>query len=171
MIEIPASQLADFHSRTIRLPVSGQPDAPDAQYVLNVTDRDFSIGNSETENTINMLENYFPILLLLAVALGTAVLMIGGSYLVGARRPYAEKCAQYECGFAPLSRVRMPFDVRFYLISILFVVFDIEAAFMFPWAVAFKEIGIVGFIEMVLFLLVLLVGYAYVWKKGALEWE
>ena len=118
-----------------------------------------------------MLENYFPILLLLGVALGTAVLMMGGSYLVGSKRPYAEKNARYECGFAPISRVRIPFDVRFYLIGILFVVFDIEAAFLFPWAVAFKEIGIVGFIEMILFLFVLLVGYAYVWKKGALEWE
>ena len=118
-----------------------------------------------------MLENYFPILLLLGVAMGTAVVMMGGSFLVGPRRPYAEKSAQYECGFAPLSRVRLPFDVRFYLFSILFVVFDIEAAFLFPWAVAFKDIGWVGFVEMVLFLLVLLVGYAYIWKKGALEWE
>jgi NADH-quinone oxidoreductase subunit A len=118
-----------------------------------------------------MLENYFPILLLLGVAMGTAVVMMGGSFLVGPRRPSAEKSAQYECGFAPLSRVRLPFDVRFYLFSILFVVFDIEAAFLFPWAVAFKDIGWVGFVEMVLFLLVLLVGYAYIWKKGALEWE
>ncbi|MBF0400520.1 MAG: NADH-quinone oxidoreductase subunit A [Magnetococcales bacterium] len=118
-----------------------------------------------------MLENYFPILLLLAVALGTAIVMMGGSFLVGPRRPYAEKSSQYECGFAPLSRVRLPFDVRFYLLSILFVVFDIEAAFLFPWAVAFKDIGWVGFVEMLLFLFVLLVGYAYIWKKGALEWE
>ena len=117
------------------------------------------------------LANYFPILVLLAMAMGTAIVMMVASYLVGPKRPYAEKRAQYECGFSPLARVRMPFDVRFYLMSILFVVFDIEAAFLFPWAVAFKEIGIVGFIEMVLFLLVLLVGYAYVWKKGALEWE
>ena len=118
-----------------------------------------------------MLENYFPILLLLGVALGTAIFMMAASYLVGTKRPDTEKRSQYECGFAPLSRVRMPFDVRFYLISILFVVFDIEAAFLFPWAVAFKDIGIVGFVEMILFLLVLLVGYAYIWKKGALEWE
>ena len=117
------------------------------------------------------LENYFPILLLLGVALGTAIIMMGGSYLVGPKRNYEAKSSQYECGFAPLSRVHMPFDVRFYLLSILFVVFDIEAAFMFPWAVAFKEIGFIGFVEMMLFLLVLLVGYAYVWKKGALEWE
>lgn len=118
-----------------------------------------------------MLENYFPILLLLAVAMGTAVLMMGGSFLVGPRRPDSEKNSQYECGFSPLSRVRLPFDVRFYLLSILFVVFDIEAAFLFPWAVAFRDIGLVGFVEMILFLFVLLVGYAYIWKKGALEWE
>ena len=118
-----------------------------------------------------MLENYFPILLLMMVALATAVVMMAGSFLVGPRRGYPEKSAQYECGFAPLSRVRLPFDVRFYLLSILFVVFDIEAAFMFPWAVAFRDIGLVGFVEMILFLLVLLVGYAYIWKKGALEWE
>ncbi|MEO5341185.1 MAG: NADH-quinone oxidoreductase subunit A [Magnetococcus sp. MYC-9] len=118
-----------------------------------------------------MLENYFPILVLLGVSLGTAVVMMAGSFLVGPKRGYAEKNAQYECGFAPLSRVRLPFDVRFYLLSILFVVFDIEAAFLFPWAVAFKDIGWVGFVEMMLFLGVLLVGYAYIWKKGALEWE
>ncbi len=118
-----------------------------------------------------MLENYFPILVLLLVSVGTAVVMMGGSFLVGPRRPYPEKSAQYECGFAPISRVRLPFDLRFYLLSILFVVFDIEAAFMFPWAVAFKDIGMTGFVEMLLFLLVLLVGYAYIWKKGALEWE
>ncbi|MBF0161357.1 MAG: NADH-quinone oxidoreductase subunit A [Magnetococcales bacterium] len=118
-----------------------------------------------------MLENYFPILLLLAVALGTAIFMMAGSFLVGPHRGYPEKNSQYECGFSPLSRVRLPFDVRFYLLSILFVVFDIEAAFLFPWAVAFRDIGLVGFVEMILFLLVLLVGYAYIWKKGALEWE
>ncbi|MBF0460193.1 MAG: NADH-quinone oxidoreductase subunit A [Magnetococcales bacterium] len=118
-----------------------------------------------------MLENYFPILILLAMAVATAASMMGLNFLVGPSRRYAEKCSQYECGFAPLSRVRLPFDVRYYLFSILFIVFDIEAAFLFPWAVAFRDIGMTGFVEMVLFLLVLLVGYAYVWKKGALEWE
>ncbi|ABK46120.1 NADH dehydrogenase subunit A [Magnetococcus marinus MC-1] len=118
-----------------------------------------------------MLESYFPVLILLVIAGGMAVFMLAASYLVGVKRPYAEKRSQYECGFAPLSRVYIKFDVRFYLLAILFIVFDIEAAFLFPWAVAFKEIGIVGFVEMVLFLVVLLVGYAYAWKKGALEWE
>lgn len=118
-----------------------------------------------------MIENYFPVLVFLFIAAGMGVFMLGASYLVGARNPYAEKNSQYECGFSPMSRVRMPFDVRFYLIAILFIVFDLEAAFLFPWAVAFKEIGFIGFVEMMLFLLVLLVGYAYAWKMGALEWE
>ncbi|MBF0144501.1 MAG: NADH-quinone oxidoreductase subunit A [Magnetococcales bacterium] len=97
--------------------------------------------------------------------------MGGGSYLVGPRRPYAVKRDQYECGLEPFDRVRMPFDVRFYLFAILFVVFDIETAFLFPWAVAFRDIGFIGFVEMVLFLLVLVAGLVYAWKKGALEWE
>ncbi|MBF0308826.1 MAG: NADH-quinone oxidoreductase subunit A [Magnetococcales bacterium] len=118
-----------------------------------------------------MLESYFPVLVFLFIALGMAVFMLGASYLVGVKRPYDKKRDQYECGFDPPSRVRMPFDVRYYLLAILFVVFDIEAAFMYPWAVAFKSIGFIGFVEMMLFLLVLLVGYIYAWKKGALEWE
>lgn len=118
-----------------------------------------------------MLESYFPILVFLGVGLAMAVGMMGASYLLGPKNSYAEKTSQYECGFEPFNRIRLPFDVRFYLLAILFIVFDIEAAFLFPWAVVFKEIGLLGFIEMVLFLAVLLVGYAYVWKKGALEWE
>ncbi|MBF0588004.1 MAG: NADH-quinone oxidoreductase subunit A [Magnetococcales bacterium] len=118
-----------------------------------------------------MLENYFPILVFLFIAIGFAVFLMAGNYIVGFKRPYDVKTSQYECGFDPIHRVRMPFDVRYYLIAILFIIFDIEAAFLFPWAVAFKQIGIIGFVEMILFLLVLLVGYAYAWKKGALEWE
>ncbi|MBF0126062.1 MAG: NADH-quinone oxidoreductase subunit A [Magnetococcales bacterium] len=118
-----------------------------------------------------MLENYFPILIFLGMAAGMAVAMQVLSFVLGPRKPYPKKSEQYECGFAPLTPVRVPFDVRFYLLAILFVVFDIEAAFLFPWAVAFKQIGMVGFVEMILFLLVLVAGYAYVWKKGALEWD
>ncbi|MBF0159504.1 MAG: NADH-quinone oxidoreductase subunit A [Magnetococcales bacterium] len=118
-----------------------------------------------------MLQGYFPVLVFLFVALGMAALMLGGSWLVGVKRPHPDKTDRYECGFAPMSRVRMRFDVRYYLIAILFIIFDIEAAFLFPWAVVFKEIGLVGLVEMMLFLLVLVVGYAYAWKKGALEWE
>ncbi len=118
-----------------------------------------------------MLANYFPILVFIVLAVGMAAFMMGASYLISPKRPYFVKRDRYECGFTPFNRVRMRFDVRFYLVAILFIVFDIEAAFMFPWAVAFHDIGIIGFIEMILFILVLLVGYAYVWKKGALEWE
>jgi NADH-quinone oxidoreductase subunit A len=118
-----------------------------------------------------MLETYFPVLVALGIAMGMAVGLMGASYLIGPKNPYAEKQGQYECGFEPFNRIRMQFDVRFYLVAILFIIFDIEAAFMFPWAVAFSDIGIIGFIEMVLFLFVLLVGYVYAWKKGALEWE
>ncbi|MGN7612561.1 NADH-quinone oxidoreductase subunit A [Magnetococcales bacterium HHB-1] len=118
-----------------------------------------------------MLENYFPILMFLFVVLGISAALIGGSILIGVKRPYKEKQDQYECGFKPPSRVYMRFDVRFYLVAIMFIIFDIEAAFLYPWAVAFSEIGLLGFIEMVLFLFVLLVGYVYAWKKGALEWE
>ncbi len=118
-----------------------------------------------------MLESYFPILVFIGIALGMGVGMMGVSYLIGPKNPYDDKGSQYECGFEPFNRIRMQFDVRFYLLAIMFIVFDIEAAFLFPWAVAFKEIGFIGFVEMVLFLLVLLVGYIYAWKKGALEWE
>ena len=118
-----------------------------------------------------MLESYFPILVFLGIAMAMAIGMMGGSYLVGPKNSYDAKNSQYECGFEPFNRVRMRFDVRFYLLAILFIIFDIEAAFLFPWAVVFTEIGLIGFIEMMLFLFVLLVGYAYAWKKGALEWE
>ncbi|MBF0623320.1 MAG: NADH-quinone oxidoreductase subunit A [Magnetococcales bacterium] len=118
-----------------------------------------------------MLENYFPVLVLLAIAFGLGIVILAASYLAGIKRPNAVKRSQYECGFDPLTRIRLQFDVRYYLLAILFVVFDIEAAFLFPWAVAFRDIGFLGFVEMMLFLFILLVGYAYAWKKGALEWE
>ena len=118
-----------------------------------------------------MVSLYFPVLVFIAMAVGMAVMMMGASFLVAKQNPYGSKLSQYECGFAAFSNARGKFDVRFYLLAILLIVFDIEAAFMFPWAVAFRDIGFIGFIEMMLFLLVLLVGYAYAWKKGALEWE
>ncbi|KZC43130.1 NADH-quinone oxidoreductase subunit A [Rhodanobacter sp. FW510-R12] len=104
-----------------------------------------------------------------AVGLGVALLVIG--LLAGPRRPEAEKLAPYECGFEAFEDARMRFDVRYYLLAILFIIFDLEIAFLFPWAVVFKQIGLVALIEMGLFLLLLVVGFAYVWKKGALEWE
>ena len=118
-----------------------------------------------------MVSLYFPVLVFIVLAVGMAVMMVGTSYFLAKQRPYEEKLSQYECGFEAFANARGRFDVRFYLLAILLIVFDIEAAFMFPWAVAFRDIGFIGFVEMMLFLLVLLVGYAYAWKKGALEWE
>ena len=104
-----------------------------------------------------------------AAGLGLALLTIG--LLVAPRNPAAEKLAPYECGFEAFEDARMKFDVRYYLLAILFIIFDLEIAFLFPWAVVFKQIGITALIEMALFLLLLVIGFAYVWKKGALEWE
>ena len=118
-----------------------------------------------------MLTEYWPILLFLIVAggIGIALLVIGA--LLGPRRPGSEKLSPYECGFEAFEDARMKFDVRYYLIAILFIIFDLEIAFLFPWAVVFQQIGMIAMIEMGLFLLLLVVGFAYVWKKGALEWE
>nr|WP_255682966.1 NADH-quinone oxidoreductase subunit A [Dyella sp. 2HG41-7] len=101
--------------------------------------------------------------------MGIVLVVLG--LLVGPRRPSSEKYSPYECGFEAFEDARMQFDVRYYLLAILFIIFDLEIAFLFPWAVVFQHIGIVALIEMGLFLLLLVVGFAYVWKKGALEWE
>jgi NADH-quinone oxidoreductase subunit A len=118
---------------------------------------------------------YLPILLFLVVALGLSfsfvVLPMMVSKLTGAANPYPDKLAEYECGFPAFEDSRAQFDVRFYLVAILFIVFDLEAAFLFPWAVSLKETGIAGWGAMMLFLVELALGYVYAWKKGALEWE
>lgn len=118
-----------------------------------------------------MLTQYYPILVFLIVAavLAMAVLAIG--FVLGPRHPDAEKLSPYECGFEAFEDARMKFDVRYYLIAILFIIFDLEIAFLFPWAVVLREIGGFGFLAMVIFLAILVVGFAYEWKKGALEWE
>ena len=118
-----------------------------------------------------MLQNYVPILIFLGVALVLGSVLIGAGWFLGPRRPDKEKLSAYECGFEAFSDSRMKFDVRYYLVAILFIVFDLEIAFLFPWAVVFQQIGLIALIEMGLFLLLLVVGFAYVWKKGALEWE
>ncbi|MGZ5090149.1 MAG: NADH-quinone oxidoreductase subunit A [Burkholderiales bacterium] len=122
-----------------------------------------------------MLENYFPILLFILVgsAVGVAPLLLGGGLtrLLGVHRPDSEKLSPYECGFEAFEDARMKFDVRYYLIAILFILFDLEIAFLFPWAVVLREIGFFGFMAMVLFLGILVVGFIYEWLKGALEWE
>ncbi|HEX8239603.1 MAG TPA: NADH-quinone oxidoreductase subunit A [Allosphingosinicella sp.] len=118
---------------------------------------------------------YLPILLFLAVALSLSlsfvVLPMMVSKLTGAANPYPDKLAEYECGFPAFEDSRAQFDVRFYLVAILFIVFDLEAAFLFPWAVTLGYIGIAGWGAMMLFLVELTLGFAYAWKKGALEWE
>lgn len=118
-----------------------------------------------------MLAEYWPVLLFILVAIGLGIALLAIGMLAGPRRPESEKLAPYECGFEAFEDARMRFDVRYYLLAILFIIFDLEIAFLFPWAVVFKQIGIVALIEMALFLLLLVIGFAYVWKKGALEWE
>ena len=118
-----------------------------------------------------MLAEYWPVLLFIGVATGLGLVLLAVGLLVGPSRPEAEKLAPYECGFEAFEDARMRFDVRYYLLAILFIIFDLEIAFLFPWAVVFQQIGIIALIEMGLFLLLLVIGFAYVWKKGALEWE
>lgn len=118
-----------------------------------------------------LLLNYLPIMIFLGVALFLALVVIGIPYIVALRKPDKEKLSSYECGFSPFGEARGQFDVRFYLVSILFIIFDLEIAFLFPWAVALGEIGKVGFWSMMVFLAILTVGFIYEWKKGALEWE
>jgi NADH-quinone oxidoreductase subunit A len=118
-----------------------------------------------------VIAEYWPVLLFIAVAAGLGLVLLAVGMFAGPRRPEAEKLAPYECGFEAFEDARARFDVRYYLLAILFIIFDLEIAFLFPWAVVFKQIGIVALIEMALFLLLLVVGFAYVWKKGALEWE
>ncbi len=118
-----------------------------------------------------MLENYLPILvfLVLGIFFGLMPLMVG--FMLGPRRPDSEKLAPYECGFEAFEDSRMKFDVRYYLVAILFIIFDLEIAFLFPWAIVLDEIGMFGFMAMVIFLGLLVIGFIYEWKKGALEWE
>ena len=118
-----------------------------------------------------MLAEYFPILLFLLVGLGVGVAPMLLGKLLGPSNPTPEKLSPYECGFEAFEDARMKFDVRYYLVAILFILFDLEIAFLFPWAVVLQEIGLFGFWAMMLFVLILVVGFIYEWKKGALEWE
>ncbi len=118
-----------------------------------------------------MLGNYLPVLIFLAVGIAVGVVMITLGFVLGTRRPDSEKLSPYECGFEAFEDARMKFDVRYYLVAILFIIFDLEIAFLFPWAVVLNKIGMVGLLAMVVFLGVLVVGFIYEWKKGALEWE
>ncbi|MGH8478845.1 MAG: NADH-quinone oxidoreductase subunit A [Gammaproteobacteria bacterium] len=118
-----------------------------------------------------MLAEYVPVLVFIVVALlfGAVALTVG--FVLGPRRGYPEKDSPYECGFEAFEDARMKFNVRYYLVAILFIIFDLEIAFLFPWAVALEDIGVTGFVAMMVFLGVLVIGFVYEWKKGALEWE
>jgi len=118
-----------------------------------------------------LLREYLPILVFLGIAVGLSLVMVVASYVVARQKPDSEKLSPYECGFEPFDDARSKFDVRFYLVAILFIIFDLEVAFLFPWAVSLGSIGMFGFWSMVVFLGVLTVGFIYEWRKGALEWE
>ena len=118
-----------------------------------------------------LLREYLPILVFLAIALGIAGAMVAASFLAAQQRPDSEKLSAYECGFEAFDDARSRFDVRFYLVAILFIIFDLEVAFLFPWAVSLGDVGLYGFWSMVVFLGVLTIGFIYEWRKGALEWE
>jgi len=118
-----------------------------------------------------MLENYIPILLFIAVGIAVGFVPMALGWVLAPNRPDPEKNSAYECGFEAFEDSRRKFDVRYYLVAILFIIFDLEIAFLFPWAVVLKEIGLAGFMAMMIFLAILIVGFIYEWKKGALEWE
>jgi len=118
-----------------------------------------------------MLSDWAPILVFLILVTGFAVVSVVGSLILGMRKPTPEKLTPYECGMQPVGTARDRFSVKFYLVAMLFLLFDIEAIFLFPWAVVYRELKLFGFFEMLLFFAALLAGYVYVWKKGALEWE
>jgi NADH-quinone oxidoreductase subunit A len=118
-----------------------------------------------------LLATYLPILIFLGIALSIAIIAVVASIIVAKQHPDVEKSSPYECGFPPFDDARHKFDVRFYLVAILFIIFDLEVAFLFPWAISLGEIGLMGFWSMIIFLGILTIGFVYEWRKGALEWE
>ena len=117
------------------------------------------------------LKDYLSIIIFLIIALGLSVAFVVINFILSPKNPDPEKLSAYECGFEPFEDSRMEFDVRFYLVAILFIIFDLEIAFLFPWAISLGQIGFFGFISMMIFLFILTVGFVYEWKKGALDWE
>ena len=119
----------------------------------------------------DFLQDYLSIILFLVIALGLSVFFIVLNFILSPKKPDPEKLSAYECGFEPFDDSRIQFDVRFYLVAILFIIFDLEIAFLFPWAITLGNIGLLGFCSMMVFLFILTVGFIYEWKKGALDWE
>ena len=119
----------------------------------------------------DFLKDYLPIILFLIIALGLSISFVILNFILSPKTPDPEKLSPYECGFEPFNDSRIEFDVRFYLVAILFIIFDLEIAFLFPWAISLGKIGLFGFISMMIFLFILTVGFIYEWKKGALDWE
>ena len=119
----------------------------------------------------DFLQDYLSIILFLVIALGLSVVFIVLNFILSPKKPDPEKLSAYECGFEPFDDSRIEFDVRFYLVAILFIIFDLEIAFLFPWAITLGNIGLLGFCSMMIFLFILTVGFIYEWKKGALDWE
>ncbi len=140
------------------LPANGNEDAS-------------AIGGSAERGATIMLELYLPILLFILVGLTLGAVLLAVGSVLSPNRPDPAKLSPYECGFEAFEDARMKFDVRYYLVAILFILFDLEIAFLFPWAVVLQDIGFFGFVAMMVFLAVLVVGFIYEWKKGALEWE
>jgi len=120
---------------------------------------------------LDFLKDYLSIILFLIIALGLSLAFIVINFIFSPKKPDPEKLSAYECGFEPFNDSRMEFDVRFYLVAILFIIFDLEIAFLFPWAISLGSIGFLGFCSMMIFLFILSVGFIYEWKKGALDWE
>ena len=139
------------------VPVRLRPSAP------------FTINKLNKKKT--MLTQYLPILVFIIVGLGLGLIMLTAGSLLGTHNPDAEKNSPYECGFSAFESSRLPFDVRFYLVAILFIIFDLETAFFVPWAVVLRELGWYGFSAMMIFLSLLVIGFIYEWKRGALDWE
>ncbi len=129
------------------------------------------MSSHDIEGATLMLSNYLPVLIFVIIALVMGGAVIGLGFILGPRRYDSEKLSAYECGFEAFEDSRMKFDVRYYLVAILFIIFDLEIAFLFPWAIVLKQIGLFGFAAMAIFLGVLVIGFIYEWKKGALEWE
>jgi NADH-quinone oxidoreductase subunit A len=154
------------------VPVRVRPRAPNifSYKRFRLTKVKFAIGA-----IWNMLELYLPILIFIVIGLGVGIVSLGASIglgqVLGVRKPNSEKSSPFECGFEAFEDARMKFDVRYYLVAILFIIFDLEIAFFFPWAVVLDDIGAYGFWAMMIFLGILVVGFLYEWKKGALEWE